>query len=154
MVYKRFAKWFNFLTNPSTSYKRVIKGTLEEFLGDYMKMLLMVGVLGGLAVVIWQFIYAGYLSVFKGVSINFLRLANYYSGIAVGTFFFWLFAGTVIMFLAVIIIRIFIHEKIAQGVMRLCFSLAPVFVFGWINIRLVPALIIWTIVIYVSTFRK
>src|SRR2546423_369786 len=101
---------FNTLYNPAQAFKGLSKRTLEDVVGDYVKLVLFSGVLAAIASFLYAVGNAAYLQLIKNVAINYLRLSNYYLGISVGTFFFYLFAGTFLFFLCTVLIMPFVKK--------------------------------------------
>ncbi len=149
---KILLEWFSLLTHPQKGFVRVKKKTLESVLGEYMKVLLLAGFVAGLTVCVSYLVRAAYFSLVRGVDIEYLRLVNYALGMAAGTFFFWLFAGTVLFFVAVLIFRVFIPASLSDRVKFMSVSTAPVLFFGWITPSIVPVLLVWSMVLLFGSF--
>lgn len=134
---------FSILSYPTFAFRDLKKRTLEQVLGDYIKLVLLSGLLAGVVTFLYAIGRAVYLEIVRDVTVNFWRLANYYSGIAVGTFFFYLFAGTFIFFIVSVVANLFTPAPYTRVVMVLCYALTPVLLFGWLSSRLAAALLIW-----------
>jgi hypothetical protein len=142
---------FRVLSNPETEFTGLCKRTLEDVIEDYIKMLLAAGVLAGMMNFIYQFLMAGYLSLFKGIKINYWNLANYSAGTSLSIFFFYLFAGTFLLFVLTVILKILVRRiRYTSLVSITIYSLTPIIVFGWLILTLSAVLLIWSAFLLVN----
>lgn len=136
------------IRNPDHAYGQLHSRTLEDVLADYVKLVMASGLLAGVVSFIWAFGRAAYLQLVRGIVVDYWRLANYQAQVLAGTFFLYLFAGTILFFLASVVVKAARPRAgYTQVVMVLCYALSPVLLFGWVSSRLVPALLVWSVVL-------
>lgn len=139
------------IKDPKGAYKGYRKQTFEDVLGTYMKLLLLSGALAGLRAFVFAFSRAGYLDVVRGVGVDYWRLANYYAGIGMGTFFFYIFAGTFIFFIIVLLLRVFMRKRTFTEFTGIaCMAMTPILLFSWIDPRFVAPLGIWAVTLFIT----
>ena len=113
--------------------------------------LLATGLLAGAATLIYQFARAAYLDVFKSISVDYWNLLNYSVGTAVSIFFFYIFAGTFLMFIISLLIKLFARGiRYTRLLGIIMYSLSPLLVFSWIKESLFPALLVWSLFLLVK----
>jgi hypothetical protein len=152
---KAIAKGFRILFNPSQEFEEINKRTFEEVLEDYIKLLLLSGLLAVVVTFTYILLSAAYLNLFKGIAIDYWRLINYSAGTSGSIFFFYLFAGTFIFFILSLIIKVFVKRvKYTRVVALMFYSLTPVLFFGWLSARIVPPLFIWSAFLLVAGVKK
>ncbi len=139
------------LSNPDREFSSMKERSFEEILDDYIKFLLVAGLLAGVAAIAYQFGRAAYLDVFKSIAVDYWRLLNYSVGTAVSTFFFYLFAGTFLMFIISLVLKIFVKGlKFTRLLSVMIYSLSPLLVFNWLKDSLFPALFVWSLFLLVK----
>jgi len=135
---------FRTLSNPEKEFEALASRTFEEMLEDYMLFVLASGLFAGVISLAYRFVYSGYLSIFKGISMNYWKLLNYSVGTSLSMFFFYLFAGTFLLFIISIIVRIFVRGiKYTQLIAIMLYSVTPLLLFNWIAPTLILPLLIW-----------
>ena len=142
------------LMNPEREYRRIHSRTLEEILGDYMKLLLLSGVVAGIVSFLVMVATAAYRNLLKGITVEYVRLVNYSVQILTGTFFSYIFIGTFVTFLVSVILNIFLHRLSYTDVVKIvCTSMTPLLLFSWIaRITAIP-LLIWSVFLIVAGIR-
>ncbi len=142
---------FEALREPRQAQLRALEEPIEDALGNHMRRVLTAGVAAGLFSLIFSVAQALYLQQIKHVDIAFGRLLNYYSGIAFGTFLFYVFAGTFLLFLLSVVIRLFVRQVPFWTLIKLlCIAMVPVLLFGWIGRGVALALLVWSAFLLVS----
>ncbi len=143
MIIKQIKRGFNILLNPNKEFKNISKIKFEEAVADYFKLLVSVAIVAGIANFIIALIKAAFLDITLNIDIQYLRMINYSIGRATSLVFFYIFAGTFILFFVSIILRIFIRKVKYVDLFRILFySLMPLLLFGWLPFNQVP-LLIW-----------
>lgn len=145
MKYKeRIQNGIKLLANPKDGFIQMQKRTFEDVLEDYMKLLLLSGILAGLLSLIINVATALYLDYFKNITIDYYRLWNYSFGTTTNIFFLYIFIGTLIVSFIGFIVKIFSKLKYVKSMSILLYSLTPVLLFGWISGFASLALLIWS----------
>jgi len=147
-------KAYLILKSPESEFIKLEKRTFEKVLEDFAKLLLFSGFLAGVANLLVFLINAVYLQMFKGVSIEYLRLINYSLGVSVSTFFFYIFAGSILLFILAMIIKYAFYKwtkdmKLTYLLSIIFYASSPILLFGWVSSKLAFALFIWTAVIII-----
>lgn len=130
------------------------KETLEGILEAYIKLLLLSGVAAAAATFLWQLLKAAFYDVVRGVTVDYLNLANYTFSVSAGTFFFYLFAGTFGLGILSLLLSPFFRMKYTRLVKILCDATMPVLLFGWPTPNLAWALFVWSLVIFIVGVRS
>ncbi len=141
------------LANPEKAFGGLGEKTLEENLSDYLKLLLIGGVLAGIA----QFLLGGgralYFDLTTTMSIGYPLLLNYLLGRAVSILFFYLFAGTFLMFFLSIILGMFVRGVKYTTLVRILIAAAyPLLLFGWLPFTQ-GSLAVWSAFLFVLGVR-
>lgn len=145
-------KAFMIVRNPEREFINLEKRTFEKVLEDFAKLVLLSGLFAGIANFIYSLLNALYLQIFKNVSIEYMRLVNYSLGVSTSTFFFYLFAGSILMFVISLLIKTIFYRwtagmKLTQLLSIVFYASSPVLLFGWISSKLAIALLVWTAVL-------
>jgi hypothetical protein len=142
------------LRDPREAVEQLSVHSLETMLAHHGKLVVLSGILSGLASIVWALLRAAYLDFGRHIEIEYLRLINYYSGIAFGTFLFYIFAGTFLLFLVTVLVRIFIRDIPYWTLVKIfCIAFIPLALFGWISKLFVPGLLVWFAYLAVSGIR-
>jgi len=141
--------YFEFLVSPKQAFLDINKKTLEDVVHDYLFLLLCFGILAGVSSIVINLAKAIYVNFFLHATVQYFRMLNYTIGRGVTTTFFFIFAGTFLLFVATIIILFFIRGikyteicKIAMG------SMAPAIFFGWLQISPI-VFVVWSTVLII-----
>ncbi|MBU0757593.1 MAG: hypothetical protein KKF44_05990 [Nanoarchaeota archaeon] len=157
MIKKRIKRAIMVLSDPKSSFKDMKSKSFEDILGDYMILLLICAGLAFGVNVVFGFIKSIYFDIFSNVEINYLNVLNYGFGIGFAMFFFYLFAGTfIVFFLSIILNPMFRKIKYYDLLKILFYALTPLILFSWFPV-FVPSLIIWSIFLFlegVSSYRS
>ena len=122
------------------------KRSFEDILEDYIKLVLLSGILAGITNFLIIIAKALYLKIFKNIVIDTYKLLNYSTGTATNIVFLYIFLGTVIVALLSLVVKLFARKlKYVKTVSILLYSLTPVIFFGWVNGLASLALLIWSI---------
>jgi hypothetical protein len=153
-VKRALRQGFRTLFNPQKEFEALHNRTFEDVAEDYILILLVAGVVAGIMSLVYRFIYSGYLSIFKGMSIDYWRLLNYIAGNSVSMFFFYLFAGTFLIFIITMIARIFMKGmKLTRLLSLMLYAITPLLFFGWVAPSMFLPLIIWSLFLLIAGFR-
>ncbi|HYD03055.1 MAG TPA: YIP1 family protein [Alphaproteobacteria bacterium] len=153
MKYKeRISNGLRLLASPKEEYAKMEKRTFESVLEDYIKLLLLSGLLASVASFVITIARAAYLNLFKNITVDYYKLANYSLGTSTNIFFLYLFCGTALVALITFFVKIFAGNlKYVKAVSVVLYALTPVLFFGWINGIASLTLLLWTIfLIYVG----
>ena len=143
------------LMNPEHEFRALHSRTLEDILGEYIKLLLLCGLVAGMFSFAYAIVRAFVLQFFNHVTIDYLRLVNYAAGISTGTFFFYLFSGTFVLFLVCMLLRIFIkHLHFTLIIKILCLSMTPLLFFSWISSVMAFPLLVWSVFLAIVGIRS
>ena len=152
MIKKAIKNAVNILLNPEKEFARIEKRTLETIVGDYFILLLLVGLIAGLANFIVIFINALYLDFFRSASVNYLRLTNYFFGEITAIIFVYLFIGSFMMFFLSIILKAIFRIKYTQLLKIQIYALSPFLLFSWIPLSPFP-LTIWSVFLLLAGIK-
>ena len=141
------------LVNPEKGFKKSESRSLEQVTGDYLKLLLAVGLLAGVVRLLYAIGRAVYLEIFLDVEIQYWRMLNYSLGQATSMLFFYVFAGTFLLVSVAFILRLFTPRVRFFDLLKIVLlSMSPVLLFSWIP--LLPfALFIWAAFLFVIGVR-
>jgi len=123
---------FGILRNPENEFKELKKKSIDSVLSDYIVLLLSAGVLGGFANLLFMLIRTFYYDFILNANINYFGILNYSLGISMSILFFFIFAGTALMFILSYIVNIFLKGKFVDSVKLIMYSAVPLMMFGWI----------------------
>jgi hypothetical protein len=141
------------LSNPETEFINIRKKKFESVLGDYLVLLITAAIVSGIVSFLFFIGKAAYLDFFKTVDIQYMRMLNYSLGRSTSLIFFYLFAGTFLIFILSIIIRLFAPKVKYTKVLSIIFlSLSPLLLFSWIPV-FAAALGIWCLFLLVVGLR-
>ena len=143
-------KSFNILLKPEAEFADLHNRTFESVLNDYVILLAISAIVAGLVAFLYSVGYALYLGIFKQVNIEYWNMANYAAGSSVSLLFFYLFAGTFILFIVSIFLRIFVKKMSYVNLFNVIFySLTPLLLFSWLRIAVV-GLFIWCAFLFIE----
>ncbi len=142
------------LSDPKHSFKELEKKSLEEVVGFYMRMLLLIAIAAGIFSFLFSIIRALYLEIFVSIDIQYIRVINYSVSRSSSILFFYLFAGTFILFFLSILIMPFVRKlRYAELLKVLMYSLAPLLLLGWIPPTPLP-FIVWSLFLLITGIRQ
>jgi hypothetical protein len=144
-------KGFAFLANTDKELAGLEKRSLEEVLEQYIKLLLLSGLVAAITGVLWTLGSALFYHLFRNVTVEYLRLLNYSLSLAGGTFFFYLFIGTFGLGALSLLLRPFVRKKYTELVKLLAAATTPVLLLGWVSPQIGAALLIWSLFILVRS---
>ena len=154
MIKKQIKKAIEIITKPKDEFVNLRDRSLENVLGDYLKLALACGI----AASIFDFLISIGKSVFydivRNVDIEYFRMMNYASGKSVAIIFLYLFSATFFMFILSIILYPFFRKmKYVEFLKILFYSFSPVLLFSWIT-PAIPGLVIWAIILFIQGIRN
>lgn len=147
MILKPIKNALKILNNPETEFSQIHKRKFEDILSDYLILLVVLSITAGLVSFIFYLVKAFYLDIFLTVDVNYMRMLNYSLGRTTSLMFFYMFAGTFLVFIISLMLRLFVHVKYVQLFSIMFYSLTPFLLFAWIPI-LGYSLFIWTVFLF------
>jgi len=153
MVIGVIKRGISILANPKEEFLKLNKRTLESVVGDYAILLAIVAVLAGASKLIYSIFNALYLDMSLDVSIQYGRMINYSIGMSTSLLFFYLFAGTFLLFSLSFLLKLFLRKIRYTSLMKILFySLTPFLLFSWLLPNPLP-LALWSIFLFVTGIR-
>ena len=120
------------LVNPGKEFEELNKKSFEYVVSYYVQLLVASGLLAAITSFVYSLIRAVYLSTFFDVGIQYLRMVNYSVGRSTSLLFFYLFAGTFLLFFVSLVLKPFFRMlRYTSALKILLYSLTPVLLFGW-----------------------
>jgi len=94
------------------------------------------------------------LDLFLNIDINYWRMINYAFGVGASIIFFYIFAGTFLIFFISIILKPFFRKMKYVDLLRLLFySSTPILLFAWLQFNALP-LVIWSIFLFITGIKS
>lgn len=142
------------LRQPDEEFSKIPERKFEEDLTDYLWLLIMVGVLAGIAILALWLGRALFYDLIREVNVHYVRALNYALGGMTATTFFYLFAGTFLLFFLSLLLRPFTGSaKYTQELQGLFYALSPILLFGWV-LPAIPGLLLWSVVLYAFGLKR
>jgi len=149
-------KTVSILSNPEKEFHNLENKSLESVVGYYMRMLLLVAITAGIFGFLFSLFKAAYLDIFVTIDIQYLRMINYSLSRSASYIFFYLFAGTFLLFFLSVLMNILIRKlKYTDLLKIIMYSTAPLLFFGWIPALALP-FIVWSLfllIIGIKTYK-
>ena len=98
MVLEQIKRGFRILLNPNKEFKILSKRTLEQVIKDYIFLLVSVAIIAAIVNFLFLLLKAVYLDLFVNIEIEYFRMINYSLARSGSLLFFYLFAGSFLMF--------------------------------------------------------
>lgn len=141
------------LMNPEKGIVRENTSKFEKSLQEYLVLLIIVSVAAGVFTFVYSMLRGLFYDLVYQIDVHYWNMANYALGRANGLLFFYLFAGTFILFFISLIINPFLRKVKYTKVLQILFSsMTPFLLFGWIP-PLGGALFIWSLFLLVMNIR-
>lgn len=145
---KIIKKRFSFLLNPQKGFKELKNSSFESSVSEYLKLLGLLVLVVGAYNFIFNILKAIYFDLFLDLEIKYWFMLNYALGKTTSLMFFYLFAGTFVLFFISMLLKPFFRKiKYIYLLQILLFSLTPLLFFGWISI-FVHSLLIWSLFLF------
>jgi len=145
MLIKPIKSGIRILFNPEKEFRLLNKRSLEPVVWDYTIVLAASAVMAGIFNLTFSIAKAFYLDLFVDISIQYPRMINYSIGRSASIIFFYLFAGTFLLFFLSLLLRpLFRNINYTSLLKILIYSAMPVLLFGWFLANPLP-LAIWSI---------
>lgn len=145
---------FKLIGNPKEYFLDFDKDTFEKQLSDYLKLLILTGILAGISITIFNTIRGFYFLYVDKINVDIWRMLNYSVGNGVAVVFFALFCGTILLFVIATILRPFLKKlKFIKILQLMMYSLSPLLLFGWIP-ALSLSLLIWCVFIFCIGYKN
>lgn len=149
-ITRHIKRGFNILSSPKEEFSKLSKITFEDVLGYYMSMLIGLAFVSGVFSFLFSVGQAAYFDLFLNVDIQYQRMLNYSLGKSTSLVFFYLFAGTFILFVLSIILKpLFTRVKYMDMLKIIFYSLSPFLIFGWLPFSILP-LFVWCIFLFIT----
>ena len=150
MIKKHIKFGINILSNPEQGFKEAEKRTFEETVNYYIWLLVAVSIAAGLFDFLYSLIKVEYFNLFFEVEINYWRMINYQMGRSTSIIFFYIFAGTFLLFIVSVVLMLFLLKmKYVDLLKVLLYSATPMLFFSWIPYSPIP-LIIWSMFLFLN----
>lgn len=154
MIKEAIKRGIRILSNPKKEFENLNSRTFESVVGDYMQLLVLVAVLAGFASFLYSLVRAIYLDFFLNVDLHYLNMLNYSLGRSTSLLFFYLFAGTFLLFFLSLILKPPFHIVKYISLLKILFySLTPFLLFSWIFPNPLP-LLIWSVFLLAIGIRN
>jgi uncharacterized protein with PQ loop repeat len=141
---------FSIVLRPQPEFAELHNRKFEAVLNDYIIMLAISAFLAAGVSLLFSFGYALFLDFFKNVDVQYIRMLNYSAGSSVSLIFFYLFAGSFLMFILSLILRLFVRKMRYVSLFSVIFySLTPLLLFSWLRIAII-GLIIWSAFLFIE----
>ena len=142
------------LQAPEQEFRRIPGRTLEAIVVDYLALLVVCAAMAFVVSLAFSMGRAVYLDRVMLVDVYYWRMFNYAAGTAVSLFFFYIFAGTFLAFLASLLVRPFMRGlKYTAQLAVLLYAFSPLLLFSWIP-ALNPGLLVWAGVLLAFGLRQ
>lgn len=153
MAFKYFIEGLKILVSPQNSFENRQKATFESNLTEYLNRILLMGLTAGILSFIYDICRSVFFQIFYTVDIQYLKVINYASGKALSIFFFYLFAGTFLVFIISFILNKFFKKIKYTRIFEIMFlALTPLVLFAWIPSAIIP-LTLWSAFIFSSLVK-
>lgn len=140
---------FQIVADPKHHFQELEKKTFEKAVGYYVRLLISVGIIAALINLVFWMGRSAYYDVFFTVQIDYLRMLNYTLATSSAVLFFYLYAGTFLLFILSIIINLFVRShKYAEVLKILFYATTPLILFGWVPPTPIP-FVVWSIFLFV-----
>ena len=150
MIKKHIKFGIDILLNPEKGFKETEKFTFEETVNYYIWLLVAVSIIAGVFNFLYNLIKAAYFDLFFEVDINYLRMINYLIGRSTSIIFFYIFAGTFLVFILSVVLMLFLlRVKYVDLLKVLLYSATPLLFFSWIPYSPIP-LIVWSMFLFLN----
>ena len=154
MVMVAIKRSIRILLSPKKEFEELNNRTFEEVIWDYMRLLILVALAAGLSSLIYAIVRALYLDISLDIDIQYLRMINYSFGRATSLMFFYVFAGTFILFFISMILKpVFKKIKYTSFLKILFYSLTPLLLFSWLFSNPLP-LLIWSVFLMIIGLKN
>ncbi|MCH8067418.1 MAG: YIP1 family protein [Nanoarchaeota archaeon] len=153
MVFNIIKRSLRILSSPKKEFEDLNKRTFESVVGDYTTLLVTVAILAGLLSLIYSVARAVYFDMFLDISIQYVRMINYSIGRSTSLLFFYLFAGTFLLFFLSMVLRPFLKRMKYTSLLKILFySLTPLLLFSWFLFNPLP-LGIWSLFLLITGIK-
>lgn len=154
MISDQIKRGFRILLNPNEEFKALSKRTLEQVIKDYIFLLVSVAIFAATVNFIFLLLKAVYLDLFVNIEIEYFRMINYSLARSGSLLFFYLFAGSFLMFFLSAILRVFFRKIKYADIFKIIFyALTPVLLFSWMQFNPAP-LFIWGLFLFIVGLRN
>jgi len=150
---KAIKRGIRILSNPKEEFGNLNERTLESVVSDYIQILVLVAIVAGASSLIYSISRSIYIDLFLNVDMQYLRMINYSFGRSTALIFFYIFAGTFLLFFLSIILKPFLRNMKYISLLKIIFySVTPLLFFSWLVSNPVP-FVIWSLFLMVIGIR-
>ena len=154
MIIKHIKRGLNILLRPQKEFSEINNHSFETAAANYTLLLITVGIAAGVFNLLFSLIKAFFLDLFLNIDINYWRMINYAFGVGASIIFFYIFAGTFLIFFISIILKPFFRKMKYVDLLRLLFySSTPILLFAWLQFNALP-LVIWSIFLFITGIKS
>lgn len=145
MFLKPIKSGIRILLNPEREFKLLNQRSLEPVVWDYAIVLAASAIMAGIFNLIFSIAKAFYFDLLVDIGIQYMRMINYSLGRSTSIIFFYLFAGTFLLFFLSMALRLFFRNMKYISLLKiLLYSATPMLLFGWFLANPFP-LAVWSI---------
>jgi len=138
-------KGIRILSSPKEEFESLNSRTFESVVWDYSILLLAASVASGLASLIYALARAFYLDLSLNIAIQYTGMINYSIGRSTSLVFFYLFAGTFLLFFLSMALKPFFRRIRYISLLKIMiYSMTPLLFFSWFLPNPLP-LAIWSL---------
>ncbi|NTV23264.1 MAG: hypothetical protein HGA85_02725 [Nanoarchaeota archaeon] len=152
-MFQKIAYFWDFLKNPKTGLSKLETKSLDTILGNYLTVLLLSSIVAGLSTFILGISKSAYYHYVLKAKVDIAAAVNYSAGISISLFFFYLFLGTVIVFILSILLGMILRKPLVYCLRLLMLSMSPFLLFGWLPL-VGYSLVIWVLYLVAIGINK
>lgn len=152
-VIRPLSEGLRILYDPKKAFEILGAKSLDEVVHNYILTIIVVGIGAAIAHFIFQISQAVYLDLSRVIDINYLHTLNYAAVRLSSIFFFYLFAGTILVIFFALVANYFKKKlKFVDLLKVIMYSITPLILFGWISANPAP-FVIWAIFLFVMGMK-
>ncbi|MBU0614889.1 MAG: hypothetical protein KJ601_02250 [Nanoarchaeota archaeon] len=141
------------LSDPTQGFANLKKQTLEEVVGNYLKLLLLLSFVAALFNFVIGLVRTVYFDLTRTVQIDYPAFLNYLISESFAYVFVYFLSGTfILLIVSAIAYRFFRKHKYTEFLKIMLYSAYPIILFGWIPF-LAITLIVWSIFLFAVGIR-
>lgn len=154
MLIKSIKRGSRLLIDPQKGLEQLNKLSFESVVGNYMWLLIAVAIAASITNLLFSVGKAVFYDLSVNIDIQYWRMLNYSLGRAFSLLFFYIFAGTFLIFFISMLLRPFFRKiKYTDFLRIISYSLTPLLLFAWLPFNQIP-LVIWSIFLFVFVIRS
>ncbi len=154
MVTGPIKKGISILSSPREEFENLNSRTFESVAWDYAVLLLAAAIIAGAFSLVYAIARAFYLGLTLNITIQYLRMINYSIGRSTSIIFFYLFAGTFLLFFLSMALKPFFRRIAYISLLKiLLYSMIPLLFFSWFLPNPLP-LGIWSLFLLATGIKS